>query len=773
MSRQRWQRISALFETVVDLEPEERERCLVEADAEEPGLRQAVESLLESDRRAEDYLNEPALPRTDPAPTASPGSRLGSYRVVERLGEGGMSTVYLATRDDQAFRRHVAIKLIRRGMESRTAQRRLRTERQILANLDHPHIAKLHDGGTTQDGQPYFVMEYVSGEPIDTWCEVRRLGLEERLVLFRKVCAAVHYAHQNLVVHRDIKPSNILVTREGEPRLLDFGIAKLLDPGLHDPVYEPTATWQRALTPHYASPEQVRGETITTASDIYSLGVLLYRLLSGRLPFRFEHQSPHEIARTLTESDPPAPSVRVLQAKTEAEMRSPSVGLEVVASLTPKELARKLTGDLDEIALMALRNDVNQRYGSAEQLAADLERHTEGLPVLARRQSLRYRLEKLGRRHWRSLTAAVIFLVLLLLFAVSMALLSVRLTRERDDKIAALAVSEHEGRKNAAILAFVTDLFESADPGISQGEQITMRQALEHGEAALERQLEDQPAVQAALYATLGRLYLRLGSAQQAEEQLQSALEIYRQLGGDTRLEMAEVESELAMAALEGQGDRRSEARDLALGALARAEAVVEAEDQRLIPLLDNVVTAHCYLEEWSAADEPSSRGLSLARQHGAPLALLTEAVNNRAVVLRNLGLLAEAEAHYREGLELQRRWVGEVHPTVAVVLNNLGKILELRGQLSESEAHHREALALRQRLYGDASVQTVQSLYQVSVLRALQDDLAGAEIFAHRAYVIYRRHRGDRSPRTQRLAAHLAALGDRQRANEASSSER
>ena len=315
MSSERWQRMEEVFQQVLERPPDEQGGFLKEVCGEDETLQRAVASLLEADREGEAFLEKPLAPSPEagpPLPLPS-GGRMGPYRLLRQIGEGGMSTVFLAVRDDETFQRRVAVKILRRGMESEDAQRRLRIERQILASLDHSYVARLYDGGTTEEGLPFFVMEYVEGLAIDAYCDHHQLPIAGRIELFRKVCSAVHYAHQNLVVHRDLKPSNILVTAEGSPKLLDFGIAKLLNPELSSSELEPTATWLRILTPHYASPEQVRGEPVTTASDVYSLGVLLYKLLTGRVPYRFDGRTPQEVERILSEKEPSRPSTAVTE----------------------------------------------------------------------------------------------------------------------------------------------------------------------------------------------------------------------------------------------------------------------------------------------------------------------------------------------------------------------------------------------------------------------------------------------------------------------------
>jgi serine/threonine protein kinase/Tfp pilus assembly protein PilF len=347
-------------------------------------------------------------------------SNIGPYRIIRRIGQGGMGAVYLAARDDDQFKKQVAIKLIKRGMDTDFVLRRFRNERQILASLDHPNVARLLDGGTTEDGRPYFVMEYIEGKPITEYADQKRLATVERLKLFGQVCAAVHYAHQNLVIHRDIKPSNILVTADGTPKLLDFGIAKLLNPELAAQTIEATALAVRLMTPEYASPEQVRGEQITTSSDVYSLGVLLYELLTGHRPYRISSRLPDEIARVVCEEQPQKPSTAVARAvtveDTDGTMRATLTPESVSRTRDgqPDKLRRKLSGDIDNIVLMAMRKEPQRRYASVDQLSNDILRHLDGRPVIARKDTLAYRASKFIRRHKAGALAALLILITLI-----------------------------------------------------------------------------------------------------------------------------------------------------------------------------------------------------------------------------------------------------------------------------------------------------------------------------------------------------------------------
>ena len=397
MTSETWQRVKDIFDSAVEIEAARRETYLAEACGGSVELMREVQSLLESFDSAGDFIEtSPALPEQIADLPFRTGMGIGPYRIVQVIGEGGMGMVYQAVRVDDLYRKLVALKVVRRGLYSREAIHRFETERHILAHLDHPNIAKLLDGGTTADGQPWFVMDFIAGTPMDAHCDQRRLSVNERLRLFLTVCAAVQYAHQNFVVHRDIKPRNILVTPEGAIRLLDFGIAKLLDP---DDEAAGETTSVQMMTPEYASPEQLSGQPVTTASDTYSLGVLLYLLLTGYKPFFFASRSPQEIAAVIRDSEPRRPSIVFLREANTADVAA-------ARGTRPERLSKELAGDLDNILLKALRREVERRYKSAEALASDIERYLNGLPVLAREDTFRYRAGKFVRRHQGAVIAA-------------------------------------------------------------------------------------------------------------------------------------------------------------------------------------------------------------------------------------------------------------------------------------------------------------------------------------------------------------------------------
>src|SRR6185436_4327410 len=421
MKPDRWERIKLVFSEAAEQPAADRAAFVRSRCHGDESLAVEVEVLLGAHDQAGSFIETPPYDETKMlsgrARDNMIGRRVGAYVLVSEIGRGGMGSVYLASRADEQFRKRVAIKLVNSGLDHESIIRRFLNEQQILASLDHPNIARLLDGGTTDDGLPYFVMEYVEGMPIRDYCDSRRLTTVERVKLFGSVCSAVHYAHQNLIVHRDIKPSNILITGDGTVKLLDFGIAKLI--GASSSFGETTLASARVMTPEYASPEQARGETFTTSSDVYSLGVLLYELLSGHRPYRIVTTSPLEIIQAICEQEPDRPSTAVGRTET----TNTSGGMAEVTPETvskardsqPDRLRRQLEGDLDNIVLKAMRKEPQRRYSSVEQFSEDLRRYLDGLPVIARRDTFSYRAGKFIRRNKFGVTAAAVIFLLLAL----------------------------------------------------------------------------------------------------------------------------------------------------------------------------------------------------------------------------------------------------------------------------------------------------------------------------------------------------------------------
>jgi eukaryotic-like serine/threonine-protein kinase len=507
----RWDEIKEKLQLALDMEPAEQLAYLDALGATDPALRKEVESLLESHEQAGDsFLNGPAHAPAEPDPdlhrSAMIGRRIGSWQIVAWIGAGGMGEVYRAVRADEQYQMQVALKQLRLGPDSSFVISRFKNERQILASLEHPNIARLLDGGTTEDGLPYFVMELIEGQPIDEFCNAHHLSISERLVLFRKVCAAVQYAHQRLIVHRDIKPGNILVTADGTPRLLDFGIAKILteDPGANS---AHTATAFAALTPGYASPEQVLGNPITTSSDVYSLGVVLYELLAGRPPYRIVSRSPREIERAVCETEPEKPSSAVirLQTKNARQVETAPVDSAAISEGSPHKLGKRLAGDLDNIVLMALRKEPARRYASVDQLSQDIQRHLDHLPIIARNATAIYRARKFVARYKTGVAAAAL---------VGLTLIAGVVVSLREARVARAERARAERRFNDVRNLSNTLLFQIDDsikdlPGSTQAQQLLVSSAQQYLDS-----LSQEASGDVSLLRQLAEGYERLGLIQ-------------------------------------------------------------------------------------------------------------------------------------------------------------------------------------------------------------------------------------------------------------------
>ena len=514
--------VEELFEASSQLSQDERAAFLDTACGKDTDVRIAVEKLLTAANSAEHYFSdlsdrlglqsvfdgELELPRTE---------SIGAYRLVKLIGRGGMGAVYLAERADEQFEKQVALKLLPIGVGGEAAQRRFLAERQILARLVHPHIARLLDGGITDDGTPYFVMDYVDGVPIDVHCDENRLSLEQRIALFIDVAEAVEYAHRNLVVHRDIKPGNILVESSGEVKLLDFGVAKLLVPDANDDPL--TRVGGRPLTLMYASPESIRGEAVTTAADVYSLGLLLYVLLTGRIPYPVDTQDNAEMQRLICEYDAIPPSRGLLSLPEDAARQ-----IAANARSKPRALAQRLQGDLDTIITKALRKDPDRRYSTVEQFIADLRRYQHGLPVAARPASTAYRLQKFVRRHKAGVAAASAIAIALLIVAAT-AIYSAVTSAQQAREIAA------ERDKAEQINDFLLSIFELSSPNQTKGETVTALELLDRSTERVRTEMAGQPQRQALLMHSIAVVYSEMSQFDTAKSLLEEARALHRDNG--------------------------------------------------------------------------------------------------------------------------------------------------------------------------------------------------------------------------------------------------
>ncbi|HZS04344.1 MAG TPA: serine/threonine-protein kinase [Blastocatellia bacterium] len=729
MKPERWQEVQKLYLAALEYETSTRAAFLERACAGDAALLDEVETLLRCGTQAEGFITVPALEMAArlvgaEADSSLVGRRLGRYRILSRLGSGGMGSVYLASRADDQFQKRVAIKLLKRGLDTAEIVRRFRYERQILASLNHPNIARLLDGDTTEDGLPYFVMEYIEGQPIDAYCDSHRLTISERLRLFLTVCGAVHYAHQNLVVHRDLKPGNILVPEDGSPKLLDFGIAKLLSPDLFPETVAPTATWERPMTPAYASPEQVRGQAITTASDVYSLGVVLYELLTGHRPYRITSSAPSEIARVVCEAEPERPSTAISRVETlPGSAGEPTAITPESVSLTregePERLRRRLKGDLDNIVLMAMRKEPQRRYASVEQFAEDIRRHLEGLPVIARKDTFGYRAGKFVRRNRAGVAAAAVIAALIIGFIVTTLMQTRRVARERD--------------RAERVLAFLVDTFKVSDPTEAKGNTITAREILDQGAEKIRQELKDQPEAQATLMNTMGNAYRSLGLYDRATPLLEEALKTRRQLFGNEHADVASTLHDLGMLRFD-KGDYAG-AEALHREALAIRRRRLGEEHLAVAESL-NALGGDLRARSDLAAAEPLYReALSMRRKLvGQDDATVAQYINDLALLLTEKGDFAAAEPLQREALGLQRRLLGDAHSEVATSLNNLALLLQRKGDDAAAVPYYRESLEIRRRLYGEEHPNVAFAMANLASAIYLTGDPAGAEPLFRRA---------------------------------------
>jgi tetratricopeptide (TPR) repeat protein len=716
-----WERIQGLFLEALDLPPEKQSSFLNVACGDDQGVRREVKSLIAHDGSGEDLIAE-ALQDTAQSLFESEnvaGARLGPWRVLREIGRGGMGTVYLACRDDDQFRKNVAIKVVAHGLDTAEMLNRLRHERQILAHLDHPYIARLIDGGNTPQGRPFLVMEYVEGRPIDAYCSEQKLDVFGQLRLFLKVCDAVSYAHRNLIIHRDLKPGNILVTSDRSPKLLDFGIAKVL----HEISGGTAEHATRVLTPEYGSPEQARGEAVTTTTDVYSLGGVLYKLLTGSVPHPIHDRSPLAIVRAINDED----------------VRKPS------------DLRHGLSADVDSIVLKALHTEPQRRYPSVDQFAGDIERLLEGKPVTARPDTLWYRAGKHVRRHVLATGMGVAIVVVLLGFA---ALQSIQLRKTRAERDRANRITD-----------FMTGMFKVPDPSESRGQKITAREILDKASQNITSGLSNDSELQADLKFSMADTYTGLGLYSQARGLAESALEIRRRVLGDTNRKTLESQNQVAW--LLDREDRYPEAEALIRQTISTDQRVLGADDPLTLDAMDRLSEILQDMGRFQDEEKLQHQVVELCiRRLGSenPQTLKAEALLANSISVQ--GRNAEAESVYRTVLVNEQRVFGVDAPDTLAMMRDLANTIKDQARYAEAEDLYRQTLAGQQRVLGAEHPVTTDTMV------ALAYDLfhgAGripeAESLYRQAFEIERRVLGPESRITLRAQEGLAnvLLMDRQ----------
>ncbi|HEX7186451.1 MAG TPA: serine/threonine-protein kinase [Thermoanaerobaculia bacterium] len=706
MKSEHWRLVSPHLDQVLELSGEERQRYLADLASEDPALAADLELLLGEEQalRDEKYLEHDAQDLLAESHLA--GQVFGAYTLVQPLGAGGMGSVWLARRNDGHFEGMVAVKLLSAALLGAAGASRFRREGTILARLKHPHIAQLIDAGVSEVGQPYLVLEYVEGEPIDRWCDERGLDVESRLRLFLDVLAAVAHAHSNLVVHRDLKPSNVMVSKEGRVKLLDFGIAKLLEGEAGD--VAPTQLTReagRAFTPAFAAPEQVTGESVTTATDIYALGALLYLLLAGRHPAGDSGTSPADMLRAILETEPDRLSGAVHDPR----------------------LRRELRGDLDNIVAKALKKRPEERYASVTALAEDLRRYLAKEPILARPDSLAYRTRKFVRRNARSLAAVAVAVFAL---AAVVAFYGARLADERDRV-------RHEARKASQVSGFLTDLLTHADPYKAEHREPTVRSLLDAGAARVRKDLATQPELQREMLTLLGRIYERRGAYEQALPLLDQAVALGRRTLGPSR-ELAQSLNDLGVAL--GQKAELDAARAALEEALAMRRKVLGEEHPEVAVSHSELGRTLFDQGRLGEAEAHFRSALAIRRKVLGPADHETAtSMSDLGLLLRQKGDRAGAETLFRETLALTRKSSGPKHPDTGTALANLALTVNERGDHAAAEAMFREALAIGRASLGREHPNNAQRLANLACVLRLRGKLAEAAATNEEALTISR----------------------------------
>lgn len=718
-----WHRVESVLDAVLTRDPTQWPALLDEHCADDDALRREVEDLLARTSAAERYLTSPpaasaaALIAEAQGGNARPEARrIGAYRLLREIGRGGMSLVFLAERADGEFVQQVAIKLLRSNLDSDMDQHRFRAERQILATLNHPNIARLLDGGVTEDGLPYLVLEFVDGKPIDSWCDEQSLGIAERLALFQTVANATQHAHNNLVVHRDLKPSNIFVTNDGVVKLLDFGLAKLLDDSAASAELQ-TRAGQRWMTPEYAAPEQVRGEPVTTLTDVYQLAAVLYQLTAGRLPFGRQRTSLRQFEEAILYSDPAAPS-------SIAEPASPMARIPV-----------STRREVDSIVLKGLSKEPERRYASASAMVDDIQRLRDGRPVLAAPDSTFYRLRKFARRNRASVAVGAAMIVLL-----AGASLRERSLRAR---------AEAEAHRATAVEQYLVSVFDVADPYAPPDKtlgDLTARAILDRGSNRIDSVLTGEPDVQATLRGVIGHVYGNLGLYDKAALVLQRALDQRRAMNGPQALDVAEAEDQLGEVLT--KQDQFDKAEPLLRDALSQRRALLGNRDTLVASSLDHLGNLFQERNDFDSALVAFREALTIRRAvQGDSTVAVANSANQLGLLYWQQGKYDEAEPLYRTALAIMQRRLGEDHPLTATVVHNLAQLKQLQGgHVDEAIALYRRALAAKRKTLGNKHPSVTVNLNNLAnILSRDKGELDESEKLAREALALDRQIFGEK----------------------------
>lgn len=672
--------IKSIFERALELDKLSRELFFKNLSQEEKIYEKEVKSLLKAYEAHDDFLEIETETNIFSEDNIGPhpliGQHIGPYLIEEEVGIGGMGIVFMGKRDDKEFEQRVAIKILKQGLTSEYLVKRFQNERQTLAKLQHPNIAKLFDGGKTSEGLPYLIMEYIDGLPITEYCDKNSLSVKQRLKLFITVSNAVQYAHQNLIIHRDIKPGNILVNNEGRPKLLDFGVSKLLDQELNNEKENLTKTGMWHLTPEYASPEQIKGENITTNSDIYSLGVLLYQLISGTAPYKIYNSSPLAISKIFDEEKITKPS-EVVQKNTD-EIKNDKTNTKLIPN------HKELKGDIDNIVLKAIHKDPAQRFSSVYEFTNDIERYLKGLPVSARPDTYGYRFSKFVQRH-KVGVALFVLVNIIVLSSIAAVIYQGRIAAEERDK------AKIENQKYEKVNSFLTSILSSVDPS-EIGRDVKVYDILDKAAEDVENELKNQPQVEASIRSTLGNTYVNLGEYDKGKPFLSKAYEINMNLYGENSKETAESIHDLA--------------------------------------------NYYDWIGEYKKADSLYTKSIEIFRNVlNEPTKIFGDALNNHAIIKMNFAQNEEAEKLYLEAIDISQKVEGEKTRNLAVMMNNLAISYMDIGKLEESEKFYKKSLAIILEILGENRPEAGSSYNNIARLYILKNEFDSAEVYLKKSY--------------------------------------
>jgi len=766
MNTDRWNRVKEIFNEACELSPAARRAYVRKACHGDVELEAEVMTLLRADGESSTLLDlVPEGPATeswidrlsvekpdkasgDDAANVAPEQQgakesgrgtgqkniqqVGPYRIIRELGRGGMGVVYLAERADGQFRKKMALKLVKRGMDTDEILHRFRHERQILATLEHPNIARLYDGGASADGRPYLVMEYIEGVPITEYCDRHRLTVAERLALFQTVCEGVQCAHQNLIVHRDLKPSNILVTDDGSVRLLDFGVAKLLQEQSEDDVPH-TRPWMRLVTPDYAAPEQFTGNRITTATDVYALGILLYELLTGTHPYK-----DGDGLNTFGIPD----AAKLVESPVARVLRTDDSRVFDARKTTRRSLARRLSNDLENIVMTAMNPDPEHRYRSAEQLYRDIGLYMSGHPVTTRRQTSIYRFRKFVGRNKTAVASVSIIVVISILFGIFSWMQHRETARERD-------IAEYERDKALMLAGFMERLFDASNPYNPEPERIdTLRafELLQRGAETAENELAGRPDVQAQMFRSVGVAYRGMGRYEEADTYLSKSLELRKSTPGVDVNDLLHSYADLGF--LHYVQGRYAESEAILHLALELAQEHQDAGDIGLANIMHTLAVTLSARTRWDEAEPLFRQALEIRKRKFGPIHQEVAATQGAlASLLTSTGKHEEAHALMRESVRVRRKLYGNNHPSVAIGLNNLAVELRSARRFEEAELAIREALEINRTTLGDHHLYVTQNLELLGSILRFQGHLDAAEEKLSESIRRYRNYHGSDHP--------------------------